>query len=75
MNKLSLKRFPNQEHGRLGELIARDRAGKISEAEEVELLKLLKKATRVSQQNAETLSDLRGGAPTVRMKKGRAGAV
>lgn len=69
MNRPKLRRFPVAEHQRLGELIRKDREGKISEAEETEMLGLLKKATRVSETNARELRDLRGGAPTVREKK------
>jgi hypothetical protein len=69
MNRPKLRRFPVAEHQRLGELIRKDREGKISETEETEMLGLLKKATRVSETNARELRDLRGGAPTVREKK------
>lgn len=69
MNRLKLRRFPASEHERLGNLIRKDREGNISDAEEDEMLALLKKATRVSETNAREIKDLRGGAPTVREKK------
>ena len=65
--KLSNFRAPLQK--RLGDLIRRARSNELTAAEEMEMLDLLKKATRVSKSNAESLRILRGGAPTVRQQR------
>jgi hypothetical protein len=44
---------------RLGDLLAKAKAGLASEAEEAELLRLLGAARRLSDQNAKTVAELR----------------
>lgn len=69
---MKLKRFKQDEHARLGELVRKDRENELSAEEAAELIALLKKATRVSEANARTIEEAREGAPTLRERRSAA---